>query len=216
MSIYVCISAASRVMSAIKSGSSLRALVLTPERIPSFFVPSRSPLLASPLLRRSSPDGRRLLSDHDDDTSEASPSKSPTSPAASPRFLLRLPPPRIGRHRRAAADAPEFADAGVKARGVTSLLRLPKVTKQRGLRDGLSASPTTSRRESLFVQNKPVKITVTDADEQDPVGTSAPVPGRSRVTLRPVIAVGLKMMKELKKPATALKSSVSPRMTALH
>ncbi|KAK5884194.1 hypothetical protein CesoFtcFv8_020449 [Champsocephalus esox] len=42
-------------------GSSLRVLVLTPQRTPGFIIPSRSPLhFLSP---RRSPDHRRLLSD---------------------------------------------------------------------------------------------------------------------------------------------------------
>ncbi|CAB1426582.1 unnamed protein product [Pleuronectes platessa] len=98
-------------MSVVKSGSSLRTLLLTPERIPDFLVPSRSlRLILSP--HRSSPDRVRLLSDRDEDSAGASPPEVPFRPAASPRLLLRLPP-GVRIPRRSAAAAAESADMDV-------------------------------------------------------------------------------------------------------
>ncbi|XP_013877899.1 C2 calcium-dependent domain-containing protein 4C [Austrofundulus limnaeus] len=192
-------------MSAVKSG--LRAIVLTPERIPSFLIPSRGSFLASPRLHRGSSDRTRLLSDTD--STDTSPPVSPGQ-VASPRGLLRLPaPPRMGRLRRAAAAAEEADDAAM------SLQHVPKVTTPYGFR-GLAASPCTSRRESLFHRCKPVKLTVTDAQE-DPEGTPhvPSAPGGSRVSYRPVRALGQQMLKELKKPAAALRAlSPSHRATS--
>ncbi|XP_041811832.1 C2 calcium-dependent domain-containing protein 4C-like [Chelmon rostratus] len=224
--------AASVIMSAVKSGSSLRSLVLTPERIPDFLIPSRSPLLfVSPRLHRGSPDRTRLLSDHDDDSPGASPPGTPASPAAS--RLLRLPPPRIRRPRRsAAAAAAESADADtdLTTHAAMSLPHVRKVTTPYGFRAVLAASPCTRRRESLFHQNKPVTLTFSDSDLQDPAdprrppssrvcpvtltvpdsdlqdSADAPPPGRSRVCLLPVKALGLQMMKELRRPVAALKA----------
>ncbi|XP_044028085.1 C2 calcium-dependent domain-containing protein 4C-like [Siniperca chuatsi] len=205
-------------MSAVKSGSSLRSLVLTPERIPSFIIPSRSPLLfRSPWPHRSSPDRTRLLSDHDEDSPGASPPGTPLSPAASRRFLLRLQPPRIRRARRAAAAAAESdADTDLTTRAAMSLPHVGKVTTPYGFRAVLAESPCTRRRESLFHRNKPV--TVTDTDLQDPADPPplpgpSPGPGRSRVSLRPVKALSLQVMKELKRPAAALKALSPARRT---
>lgn len=198
-------------MSAVKSG--LRAMVLTPERIPSFLIPSRSPFLVSPRLRRTSTDRTRLLSDTD--STDTSPPVSPASPCqvASPRCLLRLPTPRMGRLRRAAAaEEPDEAATQV----ALSLQHVPKVTTPYGFRV-LAASPCTSRRESLFHRSKPVKLTVTDAEAQDPEETLSvqSAPGGSRVSFRPVKALGQQMLKELKKPAAALKAlSPSHRATS--
>lgn len=182
-------------MSAVKSGLSLRSLVLTPERIPDFLIPARSPLLfLSPRPHRSSPDRTRLLSDPDDDSPGPSPSGSPLSPAAPRRFLLRLP--RATRPRRAAAAA-ESADTDLTTRAAMSLSHVKKVSTPYGFRAVLAASPSTRRRESLFHRNKPV----TDGEVQDPAGP--PGPARSRVCLRPIKALGLHVMKELKRPLTA-------------
>ncbi|XP_016896637.1 uncharacterized protein LOC103393807 isoform X4 [Cynoglossus semilaevis] len=208
-------------MSTLKSGSTLRSLLLTPERIPTFFIPSRSPLLTlSP--RHSSPDRVRLLSDPDDDDDDG-PVTSPV-PAASPRFLLRLPPRiRTPRHCSRAADT------DVTTRAAMSLPHVEKVTTPYGFRAVLAASPCTRRRESLFHRNTRVKVMVTEAEEQqeqqeqqEPSSPSPPSPpasgtdpvagtGSSRSKIR---SLGLHMMKELKKPAAALKAlSPAPRRT---
>lgn len=201
-------------MSAVKSGSSLRTLLLTPERIPTFLIPSaRSPLRAlSPRLHRTSPARTRLLSDQDEDSPGDSPcSETPLSPAASPRFHLRLPP-RIKAPRRAAsAVAAEGADTDLTTRAAMSLPHVEKVSTPYGFRAVLAASPCTHRRESLFHRNRPVTVTVTDTEQQqdpDPQEPAdpPPPPGRARVCLRPVKALGLQVMKELKKPAAALKA----------
>lgn len=201
-------------MSAVKSGSTLRALLLTPERIPDFLIPSRSPLRTlSPRIHRTSPDRTRLLSDHDDDSPGGSPTGTPLSPAASPRFHLRLTPRIRAPRRAAAAVAAERADADtdLTTRAAMSLPHVEKVTTPYGFRAVLAASPCTHRRESLFHRNKPVTVTVTDTDLQDsdlqePADPPPRPPGRSRVSLRPVKALGLQVMKELKKPAAALKA----------
>lgn len=210
-------------MSAVKSGSSLRNLVLTPERIPGFLIPSRSPLLRlSPRSLRSSPDRTRLLSEDDDDSPAASPAETPLSPAASPGFRLRLLPPRIRASRRAAsAAATQSADTDLTTRAAMSLPHVEKVTTPYGFRAVLAASPCTRWRESLFHRTKPATVPqpadlqVRDPDQQDwmdssPASSPGPGRGKSRVSLRPVKALGLQVMNELYRPAAALKAR-SPR-----
>ncbi|MEQ2310768.1 hypothetical protein AMECASPLE_012613 [Ameca splendens] len=192
-------------MSAMKSGASLRALILTPERIPSFIIPSScSPFLASPMFRRNSSDRSRLLSEDDDeDQTETSPLGTPTNPGASSRRRLRLRTPRGRRPHHAAADG---ADADPTTRAALSLPHVPKVTTPYGFRGVLATTPNTSRRESLFHRNRPVKVTVNDAEpDGGPAGTPPPPAaagpegtGRSRVSLQPVKALGLQVIKELK------------------
>ena len=184
-------------MSAIRTRSTLQNLVLTPERIPAFLIPSRSPLLfLSPGLHRSSPDRTRLLSDHDDDRPGLSPVTRPA--------LLRLPP-RV-RSRRSAADS----DTDLTTRAAMSLPHVGKVTTPYGFRAVLTASPCTHRRESLFHKNK--AVTVPDGDLQDPADPDpgpgpgpGPGAGRSRVPLR------LQVMKHLRRPAAALKATRKTR-----
>lgn len=191
----------------LQSGSSLRALVLTPDRMPTFFIPSRSPLLCvSPRPCRLS-DRTRLLSDTEDDSPGPNSPESPARPAAaasSPSFLLRLPP-RVRRLRRPARAATAAAsaepDTDVTTRAAMSLQHVAKVTTPYGFRAVLAASPCTRRRESLFHRNKPVTVTVTDADPVTAPGRApspGPGPGRSRVCLRPIKALGLQVLKELK------------------
>nr|XP_046273196.1 C2 calcium-dependent domain-containing protein 4C-like [Scatophagus argus] len=176
-------------MSAAKSGSSLRTLLLTPQRVPAFLIPSRSPLLClSPRLRRSSSDRTRLLSDDEDDSPGA------LSPAAPRRSLLRLPSPRP-RHPRHAVAAAESADTDLTTRAAMSLPHVEKVITPYGFRAALAASPCTRRRESLFHQSKP--LTVTDGQQEEPAEPPPP-PGRSHVLCA--------VMKELKRPAAALKA----------
>lgn len=184
------------MMSAGKSGTSLRTLVLTPERIPSFLIPSRSPLF-----RRGSSDRIRLLSDPDEDTVAA-------APPASPRGLqLRVPSPRIRPPRRitAAADV----DTDLTTRAAMSLSHVGKVTTPYGFRAVLAASPCTRRRESLFHKSKPAMR----REPQEPVDLDPP-PTCSRspmVRLQPFRAFGLQVMEELKKPAAALKARRTAR-----
>lgn len=196
-------------MSAIKSGSSLRSLVLTPERVPAFLIPSLSPLLPlSPRCHRSSMDRTRLLSDHDDDSSAGSPAEIPPSPAASPRFRLHLLPRRLRQPRRAAvAAAEDSADTDLTTRAAMSLPHMEKVTTPYGFRAVLAESPCTRRRESLFHRNKSAPVPestdlqdMAQQDRTDSPSASRPGtgPGRSRVSLRPVKALGLQVMKELK------------------
>ncbi len=199
-------------MSALKSGSSLRTLALTPERIPNFFVPSRSPLLLrSPRIHRSSPDCTRLLSDHDDDSPGATLPRTPVSPAASRCHLLCLPKPphRPRRPRRTAAAAatePVDADTDLTTQAAMSLPHVEKVTTPYGFRAVLAASPCTRRRESLF-HHKPVTVTVTDSDLPDAADPpTGPGPSRSVDRMRPVKALGLQVMKELKRPTAALRA----------
>ncbi|XP_020507339.1 C2 calcium-dependent domain-containing protein 4A [Labrus bergylta] len=170
---------------------SLRSLVLTPERIPGFFVPSRSQFL-SPRPHRSSPDRTRLLADHDDIGQETTP---PTDPAQH-RRLLCLRAPRVRR------PCPVSADVDLTTRAALSLPHIQTVTTPYGFSAVLAASPCTSRRESLFHRHKPVTVTVTDTELED----SSPPPGRSRECLGPIRALGLQVMKELKKPVSVLKA----------
>ncbi|KAK2920541.1 C2 calcium-dependent domain-containing protein 4C-like [Channa argus] len=194
-------------MSAATSGKSLRNLVLTPERIPDFLIPSRSTLkLLSPRSRRSSPERTRLLSDHDHDSLEASPPKTTFSPAASPRFRLRLLPQRIKTPRAAAVESAD-ADTDLTTRAAMSLPHVQKVTTPYGFRAVLVASPCTRRRESLFHRNKPATQVQQDLGQEDRTHSPpAPSPTRSRLSLRSIKAVRLQVMKELKRPAAALKA----------
>ncbi|MED6277409.1 hypothetical protein CHARACLAT_013194 [Characodon lateralis] len=204
LELFFVICAAS-VMSAMKSGASLRALILTPERIPSFIIPSsRSPFPASPMFRRNSSDRSRLLSEDDDENQTGtSPLGTPTNPGASSGRRLRLRTPRGRRPHHAAADP--------TTRAAMSLPHVPKVTTPYGFRGVLATAPNTSRRESLFHRNRPVKVTVNDAEpDGGPAGTPPPAAagpegtGRTRVSLQPVKALGLQVIKELKRPAAAL------------
>ncbi|XP_034721470.1 C2 calcium-dependent domain-containing protein 4A-like [Etheostoma cragini] len=187
-------------MSALKPGSCLRTLVLTPQKIPRFIIPSRSPRFASP--RPRSPDRTRLLSDPEED---AGPARSP--PAAGPAPLgVLLRQPRSRTPREAAA-----ADTDLSTRAAMSLPHVDKVTAPYGFGAVLAASPCTRRRESLFHRSTPGGA----GDLQDrPPAPATPrnmctppaPPGRSRVGLRPVRAFGLQVMRELKRPAAALKA----------
>lgn len=189
-------------MSAVKTGVSLWSSALTPERTPSFLVPSRSCFLTSPRLRRCSNDRTRLLSDSD--STDASPPVTPTGLVVTSPCLLRTPTPWLGRLRRAAATAEDDTDATTQA--ATSLAHVPKATTPHGFRAVSAASPCTSRWESLFHRNKPVKVTATDAGAQDAETLHGPGPDGSRASIRPVEALGLQVMKELKKPVAALKA----------
>lgn len=185
-------------MSAGKSGSTLRTLVLTPERIPSFLIPSRSPRF-----RRGSSDRTRLLSEPDEDTVAAAPPASPRG------FLLRVPSPRIRPPRRTAAAAAADVDTDLTTRAAMSLPHVGKVTTPYGFRAVLAASPCTRRRESLFHKSKPA----IRCEPQEPVDLD-PLPACRRspmVRLRPIKAFGLQVMEELKKPAAALKARRAAR-----
>lgn len=169
-------------MTAVKSGSSLRTLVLTPERIPTFLIPSRSPRP-----QPGSSDRTRLLSDPDED-----------SPSRAPSVTLRLPSP-WARRRATAADTP---DMDLTTRAAMSLPHVEKVTTPYGFRAVLAASPCTRRRESLFHQRKAVTLTVTPPVDADP--GPGPGPGSSPGGyLRPLKAVGLHVMRKLKRPVAA-------------
>ncbi|XP_037651782.1 C2 calcium-dependent domain-containing protein 4C-like [Sebastes umbrosus] len=190
--------------------SSLRSLVLTPQRTPSFVIVTRSPLLfLSPRLHRRSPDRTRLLSDPDDSPGP-DPPEALLSPAASPRFLLHRPRIRPPHRADTTSDAAESADTDLTTRAAMSLPHVRKVITPYGFRAVLAASPCTRRRESLFHRNKPVTVTVTDTDQQDPWADPPtppnPGPDRSPVCLRPIRAFGLQVMKELRRPAAALKA----------
>ena len=193
-------------MSAVNSGTSLRTLVLTPQRIPTFLIPSCSPRLClSPRPQRSSPDRTRLLSEPEEDSPGGTPPVTPLTPAAPSRFLLRLPSPRPRPPRRAAAAA-EAADTDATTRAAMSLTHVRKVTTPYGFQAVLAASPCTRRRESMFHRHKPVTVKVTDCEPQEPEPERPPGPDRSPLlSLRPIRALGLQVMKELKRPAAALK-----------
>lgn len=197
-------------MSAVKSRVSLRTLVLTPERIPTFINPLRSPLLAYSRLRLGSPDRTRLLSDCDDGgSSGGSQPNTPTNPGASQGLTLRLPSPFpvLGRARSA---SPDHVDPITRA--AMSLTHIPKVTTPYGFTGVLVKSPCTNRRESLFHRHKPVTVTVTEEDARAPATPRPATPGRSAGPLK---ALGLQVMNELKKPAASLKAwSSYPRKPA--
>ncbi|XP_075996263.1 C2 calcium-dependent domain-containing protein 4B-like [Genypterus blacodes] len=169
---------------------SLRSLALTPESIPNFLIPSRSSLqvrsIQAPLLCESEHRGV-------------------------------LPPPTPGCHPNTECDE----DIDLTTHAAMSLTHVGKVTTPYGFRAVLAASPCTQRRESLFHQKKPGGVKVTDPmtqsddswqDQQEPKGSSSPAgpasapPGGTRVHLHPVKALGLQVMKELKKPTAALKA----------
>ncbi|XP_054868038.1 C2 calcium-dependent domain-containing protein 4C-like [Amphiprion ocellaris] len=180
-------------MSSVKPRSSLRSLVLTPDRIPSFFILSS----LSPQPQRAEPDRIRLLSDHDE---------APPTPASSHRHLLR---PRHG-HSPA-----ESADTDLTTRAAMSLSHVPKVTTPYGFSAALAASPCTNRRESLFHRNRPVMVTVTEPQEAADPSPSGSSPSGTRSCFQPVKALGLQVIKELRRPAAALKAlSPAARRTA--
>ncbi|XP_042338869.1 C2 calcium-dependent domain-containing protein 4C-like [Plectropomus leopardus] len=182
--------------------SSLRSLVLTPQRVPSFVVPSRSPLL---LLPPQAPGGLedqvRLLSDLEEDAVGRSPPDAPPSPVPSPRLLLRLP--RLRSPQRSAA---EDADTDVTTRAAMSLPHVGKVTTPYGFHAVLVASPCTRRRESLFHRSK--AEVETDGEPRDRRGPPPPSSGPHGfpVCTPPIKALALQVMKELKRPAAVLKA----------
>ncbi|XP_047461544.1 C2 calcium-dependent domain-containing protein 4B-like [Mugil cephalus] len=187
-------SAPALIMSGLQAGSSLRALVLTPDRMPTFVIPSRSSLLClSPRPCRVSPDRTRLLSDPEEDSPVPDPPEPPVRPevsgSASPRFLLRLRRPAPA----AATSASAEPDTDVTTRAAMSLQHVAKVTTPYGFRAALAASPCTRRRESLFHRNKPVTVTVTEADPDTGPGPGpSPGPSKSRVKV-----LGLQLLKVL-------------------
>lgn len=171
----------------MKSGASIRALVLTPERIPTFVIPSS--YRASPMFGRDSPTRSRLLLEDDDEDPTG------TSPTRSSSWRRRRSPLAC-RHR--------VADTDQTTRAAMSLPHVPKVTTSYGFRGVLATRPSTNRRESLFHRSRRVKVTVNAAVPKDAAEVSPT--GGSRVSLRPVKALGLNMMEELKKAAASLKA----------
>lgn len=131
-------------MSAVRSGSAPQALVLTPEWIRSFFIPSRSPrlLLVPRSLCRLSPDQTALVSDPEDDSPESSPVSQ--SPHRSPRLPLRLP------HIELPCAA---TDTEVTTRAAMSLTHVEKLTPY-SFHTTQVESPCTRPQESLFHQSK--------------------------------------------------------------
>ncbi|KAK5855544.1 hypothetical protein PBY51_005640 [Eleginops maclovinus] len=182
-------------------GSTLRVLVLTPQRTPGFIIPSRSPLhLLSP---RRSPDHRRLLSDPEEDEEECLHSQH------RPRFLLPRPwtpcPP-------AARGPPTVAsDTDLSTRAAMSLPHVEKVTTPYGFRAVLASSPCTRRRESLFHRRQPgaPQLDVPPPQVVAPQQNEAPAPPHPGPVPR-VRSLGLTLLKELKKPTAALRAR-SPR-----
>ncbi|XP_054878489.1 C2 calcium-dependent domain-containing protein 4A-like isoform X2 [Poeciliopsis prolifica] len=169
----------------MKPGASIRDLVLTPERIPTFIIPSS--YRASPMFGPDSPTRSRLLLEGDDEDPTGT---SPTRWSSRRRLLS----PRDCRCR--------VADMDPTTRAATSLPHVPKVTTSYGFRGVLATTPSTNRRESLFHRSRRVKVTVNapvpkDTAEVSPAGGT----GRSWVGL-----LGLNVMEELKKSAAALKA----------
>ncbi|CAL8293121.1 unnamed protein product [Merluccius merluccius] len=165
-------------MNVSKAGLSLRSMVLTPEKIPRFLVPSPACRASSPLLLLCSPrrrasfaDRGRLLSDPSTASSpELSPDprrRRPGTPATS-RFLR---PPTAGfvariRRRLSGEVAAADADTDLSTRAAMSLPHVDKVTTPYGFRAVLAASPCTRRRESIF-HRRPV-VSVLAATEEQP------------------------------------------------
>ncbi|XP_075931713.1 C2 calcium-dependent domain-containing protein 4C-like [Anarhichas minor] len=159
-------------MSAVKS--SLRSRVLTPQRIPSFIIPSRGPLLfLSPRLHQSSPDLTGLLLDQDQDESSC-------------RLQTRPRP-----HHSAPSES---VDSDPWTCAAMSLVHVEKKTTSYGFCAALAQSPCSRRRESLFHRNKPVTVTVTDPQDLVDTGPGAG-PDRYRICLHPVKALGLQVRK---------------------
>ncbi|XP_061682370.1 C2 calcium-dependent domain-containing protein 4C-like, partial [Syngnathoides biaculeatus] len=121
------------VTSALKSGSSLRTLLVTPEQIPEFFIPPSSP-------RRWTSAGRSgplAARDDDDDDGHRSPAGRPP-PGTPPRRSATVP------------DSDSNRDRDVTTRAALSLPHVAKVATPYGFRAVLAWSPRTRRRESLF------------------------------------------------------------------
>ncbi|XP_068188697.1 C2 calcium-dependent domain-containing protein 4A-like [Antennarius striatus] len=183
-------------MSALRSGSFLQTLVLTPDRIPDFLVPPRSPLrLLSPRFHRRSPLRTRLLSDHDDGPDGTPPGDQPGG-----GVRLLVPSLRVRGQRRSDTDA--------STRAAMSLPHVEKVTTPYGFHAVLAETPSMHQGEALF--HNPLALNSVDP----PV---PPGPRRSPASrLRPVKALCLQVKEELKKPAAALKAlSPAHRRTRL-
>ncbi|XP_039876687.1 C2 calcium-dependent domain-containing protein 4A-like isoform X1 [Simochromis diagramma] len=179
-------------MSAFKPRS-LQTLVLTPEKIPSFFL-----LPCTPRPYPVSPERTRLLSHHGGDGER--PPENPPSPASSPRF--HTPLPVIHPHTAAAVSAD--VDMDLTTRAAMSLCHVPKVTTPYGFRNVLAVSPCTRRRESLFHRNRGDPHTVSDPADLGP----GPSPSRRARTasLHPMRTLGLQVIKALQRPAATLKA----------
>lgn len=179
-------------MSAFKPRS-LQTLVLTPEKIPSFFL-----LPCTPRPYPVSPERTRLLSHHGGDSER--PPENPPSPASSPRF--HTPLPVIHPHNAAAVSAD--VDMDLTTRAAMSLCHVPKVTTPYGFRNVLAVSPCTRRRESLFHRNRGDPHTVSDPADLGP----GPSPSRRARTasLHPMRTLGLQVIKALQRPAATLKA----------
>nr|XP_061787205.1 C2 calcium-dependent domain-containing protein 4A-like [Nerophis lumbriciformis] len=132
----------------------LCSLVLTPQKVPDFFVPPR---------------GRRL--------GLTSPDRQPT-----PEVSLRLP--RVLLSDRDTEDSKDRLDydTDVTTRAAMSLIHVDKVATPYGFCAVLAASPCTRRRESLFHRNARTVVQPGPAGVPSTSGRSPAVrstPGRS-------------------------------------
>ncbi|XP_061905253.1 C2 calcium-dependent domain-containing protein 4C-like [Entelurus aequoreus] len=141
-------------MSRLKSRP-LRSLVLTPQRVPDFFVPPR--------VLSSDHRGQRL--------GLTSPDRQPTPevPLRLPRFLLP------GRDTEDREDRSDY-DTDATTRAAMSLMHVDKVATPYGFCAVLAASPCTRRRESLFHRN--TRTVVQPGPAEDTSGVPS-APGRS-------------------------------------
>lgn len=171
-------------MSALGPQPGLRTLVLTPQRIPEFRIPSPSPRFRQAVAERT-----RLLSDPD-----------VVAQSRSPRGCLQL---RIPSPRPTKAGS---CDMDVSTRAALSLPHLARVTTPYGFGAVLAASPCTNRRESLY-HRRPLAEDDEDPDDQDPPAALAtsPSPCRSRL-LQLIQAMGQQLVRKLQRPASVLKA----------
>lgn len=114
---------------------------LTPGRIPSFYVPSKLHLTVSPRFRKhKDADKYQLLPP----SSPENPSPGSQSPAASPRFPIKL---RFTPQLNKKCINEDVSDPSTQA--AMSLKHVEKLTTPYGFHT-LASSPNVSRRESLF------------------------------------------------------------------
>ncbi|CAL8299502.1 unnamed protein product [Lota lota] len=156
-------------MNLSKAGLSLRTIVLTPEKIPRFLIPS--PARSTPLLlrspRRASADRSRLLScDSTGSSPDVSPGQRHRTRSTSRFFGLPTSGlgARIQRRCSGEADAAVAADTDISTRAAMSLPHVKKVTTPYGFRAVLASSPCCRRRESLFHHKRVTPaVVVTDS-----------------------------------------------------
>ncbi|KAJ8000199.1 hypothetical protein DPEC_G00202360 [Dallia pectoralis] len=146
-------------MHASKAGVSMRTIVLTPERIPIFTIPSKQRSLhaqrdfeteRSTLLSRCSPNQRAQWSPESRTTSSLF-LRPPSTPVTTCTAHPRTTPQREDWSDPSTPQREDWSDPTTRA--AMSLSHVDKITTPYGFR-ALSQSPCTRRRESLFHKDR--------------------------------------------------------------